>query len=348
MAAIKIRWTVEELSNVMTQYDVQKVYRSTTGEGGPYSEITGVATRVPLVAGQYVYEYIDSAGDAAYHYKLAFFHTVSLAESALSLPLTASEPSGIYCSIQDMRDEGFLDPPYSDARILAKIKKASKFIEKVTGRWFEPRARTFTLKAQGGQKLFVPQPIIRIDSVEIVYDQDEEYDTTEVTVDELHIYNRHLTMGVTDPDDRDVPMIAWPKDSRLWRGEAVGAYVSRWPDAFQAVKITGLFGYTELESGVAPGETLPGSQVPTSYGVTPDAIKDLVMILAAKDLPLISDADSRDDEFNKFRINAMKTREQSITMSPLSAIGMAGNWTGDPQVDMVLAQYVSPPGMGLV
>lgn len=348
MAAIKIRWTVEELSNVLTQYDVQKVYRSTTVEAGPYSEITTVPTRVPLVADQYVYEYIDSAGDSAYFYKVAFFHSISLAESAMSGVLTASEPSGLYCSIQDMRDEGYNDPPYSDARILAKIKRASRWIERVTGRWFEPRAREFTLRARGGQKLFCPAPIIRLDSATIVYNRGEEFDETDLSLDELLVYNRHLTMGIENPDDRDVPIVSFPRDSRLWSGHSVGASVPHFPNAFQAVKIAGLFGYTDLESGVAPGETAPGSQVPTSYGVTPDDISQLTMILAGRDLPLLSDTDAREDERNKHRITGMKTREQSITMSPLSSTGQKGSWTGDPTIDEMIALFVEPPGMEMV
>ena len=75
---IKIRWEVEELVNVMTLYDQQKVYRSTTGETGIYSEITGPGTRVALVAGQVAYFFYDTSGDVTYWYKTRYFNSSTL------------------------------------------------------------------------------------------------------------------------------------------------------------------------------------------------------------------------------------------------------------------------------
>ena len=56
MATIKLKFVVEELSNVLLNYDQIKVYRSTTGDAGPYSEITVPGTRVDLVSPQTLYE----------------------------------------------------------------------------------------------------------------------------------------------------------------------------------------------------------------------------------------------------------------------------------------------------
>jgi len=69
MATVKIRIRVRELSNVMTQFDQIKVYRSDTEEG-TYVEITDALSRVTLVADQTVYEYIDTtAPTSSYWYK---------------------------------------------------------------------------------------------------------------------------------------------------------------------------------------------------------------------------------------------------------------------------------------
>jgi len=83
MATIKVRWTVSELENVMSLYDVQKVYRSTVGAPYTWVEITGVATRVPLVAGVTNYLYDDIAGSADYYYAFSYFNSATLLESSL-------------------------------------------------------------------------------------------------------------------------------------------------------------------------------------------------------------------------------------------------------------------------
>lgn len=107
MAVIKIRWTVDELVNVMTQFDTQKVYRSTTGETGVYSEITEVGTRVDLVAGQTSYYYDDLNGDDTYFYKVGYFNSSTDVESTLTDPIsgeTAQNPALEIISIEELKE----------------------------------------------------------------------------------------------------------------------------------------------------------------------------------------------------------------------------------------------------
>ena len=256
--------------------------------------------------------------------------------------------AGRYAVIQDFRDEGFLNPPYTDAQLQAKIDAAGQYIEKITHRWFEMRVRTFRIRGHGTQTLTIPAPIISITSIKVLEGRGDAMTTSDIEVDDVIVYNRHLIEGLIDPDDRDDPHISLPRDPRLWRNDSVGGAWDAWQNRFQAIEVAGKFGYTELAQGVTPAETSLGSQVPASDGVTPDAIKRLCMLLVIRDLPLLSDEDARDDARNKFRVTAERTREQSYSMSPLSALGLSGAWTGDPEIDELIALHIAPPEMSMV
>ncbi|MCP4674358.1 MAG: hypothetical protein GY854_02335 [Deltaproteobacteria bacterium] len=112
---IKVRWSVYELSNVMTLYDTQKVYRSTEDESGPWLEITGPSTRVDLVAGQYDYFYDDTGGDKEYYYATSFYNTSTGAESGRSEPMRAAlgtdylELSDLYALVGPQRVRQYFD-----------------------------------------------------------------------------------------------------------------------------------------------------------------------------------------------------------------------------------------------
>lgn len=84
MATIKVKMVVSNLSNVMLVFDKLKVYRSTTGAGGAYTEISAPSTRPTLQAGTIVYEFIDTAGDPAYYYKSSYFNSNTSDESRQS------------------------------------------------------------------------------------------------------------------------------------------------------------------------------------------------------------------------------------------------------------------------
>ena len=48
----------------------------------------------------------------------------------------------MYASVDDLRAEGVTDAVATDARLGALIGLASRYIERVTGRFFEPRGLT--------------------------------------------------------------------------------------------------------------------------------------------------------------------------------------------------------------
>jgi hypothetical protein len=105
MAIIKLKIQVDELENVLSQFNRIKVYRSTDGIDGTYSEITNTSTRIPLQQGVTQYIYDDQSGEITYYYKTSYFHTTTTLESALSEPRRGSDPvtDGIL-SMQELLD----------------------------------------------------------------------------------------------------------------------------------------------------------------------------------------------------------------------------------------------------
>jgi len=102
MAVIKVRWSVNELVNVMTQFDVQKVYRSTTTDTGPWVEITTVGTREPLVAGTTSYFFDDTTGETTYYYSVAYFHSTTLLESEKSDAMKGDLSGADFLTVNDL------------------------------------------------------------------------------------------------------------------------------------------------------------------------------------------------------------------------------------------------------
>jgi len=345
VAAIKLKIVVDHLDNVMLEFDQIKVYRSTTGKEGVYAEITVPGTRVDLVAGTTLYEYIDSAGDPDYWYKFAFFNSSTSNEGTASEPLQGTGRVGVYCTIQDIRDEGIASTVFSDARVNAAIEVASRFIETATGRWFEARSRTFRVKARNTRVCFLNHPIISLSEVNIVTGRGSAMTRDAIDVSDVLVFNRHLTEGLTDPDDRDAPRIEF-------EGVTGYEYPGRIDGVFlvgsQTIEVVGRFGYTELAAGETPGETSDGSQVPTSEGVTPPLIEHLCKLLTVRELSTLANPDDRASWRDLWRLESEKTADQSYKMTSLDRLGMQGYVTGDPEIDGIINLFRAPASIGVV
>lgn len=339
MAAIKIRWHVDELANVLTLFNTQKVYRSTAGPSGPWAEITGPGTRVPLAPGVADYLYDDTGGDPAYYYAVAYYNSATTLESGLSEPMRG-ELSG-YCTIQDVRDEGFAATAYPDAQVIRGIALASALIERVTHQWFEPRNRTFTLDGRRAFDLHPNAPIIAVSSVTM---WDEAIDLAD-----LLIYNRHLTEGLYSPDDRANPRIAWRDENAYPYGYTYGsATYGRFAEGRRNVRIAGVFGYTELEPTDPVGETAPGSQVPLCYGSTPALVRRACLLLTCRRFMRQEAAGDALGSYLAGRVSGESTRDQSYSLgAPVGEDGAYG-MTGDLEVDNLLAPFAVPLHMGIV
>ena len=244
-----------------------------------------------------------------------------------------------YATLADVRAEGITDTMMSDARVNAALIQASTFIDKVTGRWFEPRQRTFRLRGKGHDTLFIRQPIISVSAVNKLSGRGSSISRDVITIDDLIVYNRHLTEGLQDPDDRNNPKLVFEGPETGYPG--LQAYFF---EGNQNYEVTGYFGYTELGEGVTPGETSDGSQVPTNQGITPPAIKQCCIMLVAREIGLIGDPATRSDWRDGNMLIEEKTADQSYKKAnPGTGIGgISGAWTGDPAIDSILAHYLAP------
>jgi hypothetical protein len=104
-SVIKLKIQVDELANVLEKFDRIKVYRSTTGIGGTFVELTTGPTRITLVQGQELYEFDDTNGAITYYYKTSYFNSITLLESSLSDAQLGDDPSTAnILTVQELKD----------------------------------------------------------------------------------------------------------------------------------------------------------------------------------------------------------------------------------------------------
>jgi len=95
------------------------------------------------------------------------------------------------------------------------------------------------------------------------------------------------------------------------------------------VTAEGLWGFTEPDG--------------TPEGRTPLEIRRACMLLVLRSLPLLADDDSSGEARSRWRIIEERTRDQSYRLDPDSR---TASFTGDPEVDSILARYRRPCGLG--
>jgi len=117
---VKIDFFVPDLAEVLTLYDVVRVYRSTTARTGTYTEVTTASTRLPLVAGEQHYPYVDSSGQDGYWYRIDYFNTAtSVASPQCDAIQGTNDPALQIISADELREEylhgvNFLDGDGND------------------------------------------------------------------------------------------------------------------------------------------------------------------------------------------------------------------------------------------
>jgi hypothetical protein len=230
----------------------------------------------------------------------------------------------LYTSIADLREEGVAETAASDARLEILIGLASRYIDRLTGRFFEPREMTVALDGTGGRVLRLGQPIVRVDGV-FIGASPQAHDGVPLDPTLYRVYNRHLTQRFVLPDDRDDPRIEFVGDEEVVSG--AGRLV--WPRGAQNVTVQGVFGYTDPDG--------------TPTGQTPDLIRHATKLLVMREMPRLADLDRREDAQRRWRITSERTRDQSYS---LEALQLRGAFTGDPEIDVILAVYQRPPDLG--
>lgn len=229
----------------------------------------------------------------------------------------------MYCGVSDIRAEGIAASEVSTVRVLTTIARMSRYIEQTTQQFFEPRYMTFRESGRGTQALHLSQVVIGAEQIEFPYSIIRiPVDTTAYVV-----YNRHLE-GLLSPDDRQCPKI------EVFYGRTeILIGLGNFSSGKLNVKVTGVFGYTEFDG--------------SPFGRTPELLRRACVMLVLRDIKRLTDA-SREDSTKGYRITSQNTRDQGYSMGGLGEAGGARlrGFTGDPEIDSLLACFVRPVSMG--
>jgi hypothetical protein len=239
-----------------------------------------------------------------------------------------------YALVSDLRAEGVTEADATDVRLARLLRLASQYVDRMTGRFFEPRALTLAVDGSGGRAQLLGHPIICVREVKLIVALAAELGELPVTPSSFRVYNRHLIQGLTDPDDRENPRLEFFHESDLLGVQAtpaaslgLGSLV--WTRGAQNVVIDGLFGYTDPDG--------------SAIGRTPELIRHVTKLLALREIPTLTDAARREDRQKRWRLVSERTRDQGYNLEPLRAQGV---FTGDPEIDAILVAYQRPPQLG--
>jgi hypothetical protein len=257
---------------------------------------------------------------------------------------------GAYAQFTDMLDAGFpIGQPapcggYSLVDARRALLRASRYIEEITSRFFDPRYRVFDLDGKGGPIIQPDHAIVGLTDVTFTF---TTFTPADLPIEEgdIRVYNRHIRQGLLEPDDRQDPRIEFlrtpvyrfPRSQLLGEVDILSSYIG-FTESQQNVKVKGVWGYTDPDG--------------SPFGKTPDLITEVCLRLAARYIqPLwrqVGGAGNRDQAAGP--ILTEKTLDQSVTFANVagsSAGGGAGAYTGaftgDPEIDQILAIYMAPP-----
>lgn len=221
-----------------------------------------------------------------------------------------------YITVQDVRDEGLTNTDkYPDAQINKRIQFNTRMVERWTGQFFEARKLILDFDGPGAFDLLIDIPIVNVDEVSLL---DREFPVTKVftfELDDLTIFNRHITQGLTEPDDRVNPKLA-------------NVF---FPLGRQNVRVEGTFGYTERD------------------GSTPPEIIRALTLMVLRDKELLASPKRNRSLLQGLggQVVSESTDGHSYNLAvPTPAAGRTPYFTGNEEIDHLLHPFVRPPAMG--
>lgn len=323
-----LEFQIFDVSDAGKQQDPVQVYPATVGTRAQVNVGAGCPTGDKLSTGHFVARWTPPVNEAIGTHEVRWFFRLTPSspeqtfreEFEVLVEVAGFSATG-YALVSDLRSEGITAAQASDARLQTLIALASRYVERMTGRFFEPRPQELRLDGTGGRALLLGQPIVGIERVAIDSNPFSPADLP-IDVSVFRVYNRHLSQGLLLPDDRDNPKLElFHRESRF--GNLV------WPKGQQNVTVQGVFGYTEPDGS------------PT--GRTPELIRRAAALLVMRELPLLGNVDAREDAQRRYRLTSERTRDQSYT---LEALRVQGAFTGDPEIDNILQAFQRPSDFG--
>jgi hypothetical protein len=328
-----------QIFNATTVVPTQ-VYPTSAGTKATVDVDTACPTGDKLGAGHYVARWTASSTQAVGRYQVKWYvkltddstEEVEVEDFEVVLSTSIGSSKTDYCLLQDLRDEGVASATVPDLLLAKRIALASRFIEAATKRFFYPRAMSINLDGTGGAAMLLQQPIIALTGISL------ETTTllTDIELDNVRVYNRHLSQRLTDPDDRSSPKIELFNTRDSYGYGRLGYTALRFPVGEQNVAIDGVFGYTD-----------PGLSMLTA-GVTPEMIRHVCKLITMRELSKLSKVAARSEGLVRHRLTSERTRDQAYSLAPLGTQMTGAFFTGDPEVDNVLAFFQRPPVMGAV
>ncbi len=247
-----------------------------------------------------------------------------------------------YCSVYDLRAEGLLSTGFNaktDAQCQLAIVRASRYVEMFTGRTFGPKFKTIDVDGTGGRAVQFEEPIIGIDSLFLSFVTNFTAQDLLIPSAALKVYNRHLTQDLLSPDDRENPKIEFVHGADLAgvnyyeSGTGYVLYMLMFPNGRQNLRAAGVWGYTDRNPSASPG---------AGAGVVPEMLREATKLLVFRNLANMMGG-GRTQAIIQSRIFAESTRDQSYQAS---ATWLKGAFTGDSEIDTILAAYCRPPQFG--
>lgn len=244
-----------------------------------------------------------------------------------------------YALISDLRAESFSTAALSDARAAELLARATHYIEMFTGRRFVAEPKRLAVNGRGGPSVQLSEPIVALlpEGVHVslepfVFDSTVSQPYSRET---LRIYSRHLTQRLTQPDDRQNPRIEVFNPEGSWAGYA-------FPRGQQNVSLDGVFGFTEPDG--------------SPMGRTPALIKLAAMLLVRRHMVGGGiGAGGGAAGGSAHAVTSERTRDQSVGYASPASVGsgragsvLLGAFTGDPEIDTLLAAFMRQVSMGAV
>jgi len=170
--------------SIANGYTRIQIHRSTSGEGGPYAEITDEETRLLVESRKYDYVYEDEEGSPRYFYKFALFNPTTQSLDTLSDAVRGEEdPALTILSIEELKEYYLFGvdltddsgKPYPDAMFAHYIKSAVDRLETeldiIIKRTEIPEERHDYYREDYNKYIWIAlhhQPIISIENVQFV------------------------------------------------------------------------------------------------------------------------------------------------------------------------------------
>ncbi len=223
----------------------------------------------------------------------------------------------MYASEAEVRAEGVPAASATDARLVALIDEATRTIDKATRQFFEPRAATLRLDGRGTPTIELPVPAIELTRLSVDSEGLQPFP---------FVNSAPFGFGL---DPSTLLIVGSPIGPGYDGARLTLRHGLVFPKGHGNVVATGSWGYTEDDG--------------TRDGRTPLAVTRACILLVLRGLHPLAD-DAAFEARSRWRVIEERTRDQSYRLGPNRIEGQS--FTGDPEVDALLAPYVRTSPVG--